>query len=476
MISAQPLPDCKRLVKGCLAAIMALLSLAAMWSTAPALAMSPAVTVEVHQATAVPSSYFQLHALPGTARSAGSIQLLNRTSGAVLVRLDPVDGITTNTLGSAYTSSGQAIHESARWLRLGSRRLRIPARSSRTVAVAMEVPRSARPGDYLSGVAVQTVGQTYQTHPSHGLQIAEVYRYAVGVELKLPGPRTPHLRFTGANLERAPSSVVFSLLARNDGNVILQNVYGNVLVTQGSRVVVSAPIASGTFVSHTSIQMPILAAHEHPAEGTVYRVRAKLVYKGGVAYLDTLVRFGHHAALVQKEYTPKPKGTSWITWALLGAGLVLLALLLAVGWRRHRRRALLTRAATLALLERMLAAVDEQGQPQSVIHVEVKDASAAPKRRLAKTLRRQLRATDAIGDLGSDGLLIALPDTGGAFADSLADELIGLLRRTGEVQLVGSTEAACADRRENIDELVEWLRDRGVAVAGVARARTHAQP
>ena len=401
---------------------------------------------------------------------------MNRTSSAVIVRLDPVDGITTNTLGSAYTSSGQAIHESARWLRLGSHRVQISARSSRTVAVAVEVPRSAKPGDYLSGVAVQAVGQTYQTYPSHGLQIAEVYRYAVGVELKLPGPRTPHLRFTGANLERAPSSVVFSLLARNDGNVILQNVYGHVLVTQGSRVVISAPIASGTFVSHTSIQMPILAANEHPTEGTVYRVRAKLVYKGGVAYLDTLVRFGHHAAVVQNEYTPKPKGTSWITWALLGAGLALLALLLAIGWRRHRRQALLTRAATVALLERMLAAVDEQGQPQSVIHVEVKDASPAAKRRLAETLRRQLRATDAIGDLGGDGLLITLPDTGGAFAGSLADELIGLLRRTDEAQLVGSTEAACAHSREDIDELVEWLRDCGVAVPGVARARAHAQP
>ncbi len=457
------------------ARVAALLVLVVLWPITAAHAMSPAVTVEVHQASAVPSSYFQLSAEPGRTRSAGSIQLLNGTTRAVLVSLDPVDGITTNTLGSAYTSVGHAIHESARWLRLGSRRLRIPARGSRTVAVAVEVPRSAKPGDYLSGIAVQTVGQTYQTHPSHGLQIAEVYRYAVGVELKLPGARTPHLRFTGANLERAPSSVVFALLARNDGNVILQNVYGQVLVTQGNRVVISAPIAPGTFVSHTNIQMPILAAHEHPTEGTVYRVRAKLVYKGGVAYLDTLVRFGHHAAVVQKEYTPTPKGTSWITWALLGAGLVLLALLLAVGWRRHRRRALLTRAATLALLERMLAAANVQGRPQSVIHLEVKDTSAAPKRRLAKSLRRQLRATDAIGDLGGDGLLITLPDTGGAFADSLADELIALLRRTGEDQLVGSTEAACADRREDIDQLVEWLGDRGVAVARVARVHAHAQ-
>ncbi len=437
--------------------------------------MSPAVTVEVHQASAVPSSYFRLFAEPGRTKSAGSIQLLNRTGHAVLVTLNPVDGITTNTLGSAYASSGNAIHESARWLRLGSRQVRIGAGSSSSVAIAVEVPRSAKPGDYLSGVAVQTVGQTYQTHPSHGLQIAEVYRYAVGVEVKLPGPRTPHLRFTGANLERAPSSIVFSLLARNDGNVILQNVYGHVLVTQGGRVVISAPIAPGTFVSHTEIQMPVLAAHEHPSEGTVYRVRAKLVYEGGVAYLDTLVRFGHHAALVQNEYTPKPTGMSWITWALLGAGLALLAVLLIIGWRRYRRRMLLTRTATLVLLERMLAALDEQGQPLAAIHVEVTDGSTSPKGRLAKTLRRQLRATDSIGDLGGGGLLIALPDTGAAFADSLAAELTGLLKRTGESHLVASTEAAGVDQREDVDAFVTWLRDRGLDVVGTGRAPAHAQ-
>ena len=184
--------------------VAALLALVVLWPATAALGMSPAVTVEeVHQASAVPSSYFRLFAEPGRTKSAGSIELLNRTGHAVLVTLNPVDGITTNTLGSAYASSGNAIHESARWLRLDSRQVGI-GHAQPLCCDRCGSPTSAKPGDYLSGVAVQTAGQTYQTHPSHGLQIAEVYRYAVGVEVKLPGPRTPHLRFTGANLETSP--------------------------------------------------------------------------------------------------------------------------------------------------------------------------------------------------------------------------------------------------------------------------------
>jgi hypothetical protein len=450
------------------------------WPAAPALAASPSITVEVHQSSGVPSSYFQLPGNPGSNERAGSIEVLNRTGRPVAVSLDPVDGITTNTLGSAYASRGQPINGSARWLRLGSTSLTVPAHGARAVAVALEVPSSAKPGDYLSGVAVQPLGQVHQTRPSHGLQIAEVYRYAVGVELTLPGPRIPRVRFTGANVERTPASVAFSLLAKNDGNVILKNVYGRVEVTQGTRLVVSARIPAGTFVSHTAIQIPVLAPHEHPAEGTVYRIRAKLIYKGGVASLDTvanldtLVRFGRHAADVQSQYLPRSKNAGGTFWAVLGAGLaVALLLLLALGVRYRRRRPLLTRAATLALLERMVAVVDAGGQAQSVIHIAVKNTNRAPRRRLIKLLRQQLRATDAIGDLGGDGLMIILPDTGGAFAGSLAGELAGLLARTGAAGLAASPEAASAGRREDLDGLADWLRDRGLDVGGVGHARAH---
>ena len=109
-----------------------------------------------------------------------------------------------------------------------------------------------------------------------------------------------------------------------------------------------------------------------------------------------------------------------------------------------------------------------------MIHVEVTDDPTSPKGHLAKTLRRQLRATDSIGDLGGGGLLIALPDTGAAFADSLAAELTGLLKRTGESHLVASTEAAGVGQREDVDAFVTWLRDRGSTLSvPVAHQPTH---
>src|SRR5271155_2351967 len=155
-----------------LALLTALLAAAFLWTATPARAGAPAMSVEVHQASAtVSSSYFRVDARPGTRQLAGTIQVFNRTDHPLPVRLNPVEGITANTLGSRYSAVGEPIHESAPWLRLGSPRVLVPAEGSRTVSVALEAPRSAQPGDFLSGVSVQAI---------RGSSAAEIPRSVVG--------------------------------------------------------------------------------------------------------------------------------------------------------------------------------------------------------------------------------------------------------------------------------------------------------
>jgi hypothetical protein len=62
------------------------------------------------------------------------------------------------------------------------------------------------------------------------------------------------------------------------------------------------PIGPGTFVTRTSISYPLLVAGERPSEGTTYRVRALMRYRGRIARLDTRVRFGHRSARQQAEF------------------------------------------------------------------------------------------------------------------------------------------------------------------------------
>jgi len=430
---------------------------------APAVAgaAGPEVGLSIHQASGSPLRYFKLNARAGTIASAGSLTVTNPTGRPVKVRLDPVNGLTDSMLGADYALAGRAPSESTRWIDLGARRLTIPAHSSSSVAVAIQVPGSATSGEYLSGIAVQSLQRQQVARPAHGMVIGETYRYVVGLEARVPGPRRRHIYFAGAHVVRWPASVVFLISASNDGNVILKNVYGSARITQGSRQVSSMRIPPGTFVSHTSIQIPLSTPREHPKAGTVYRVRAKLVYSGGIAYLDTYVSFGRHAAYVQSQYTPRRSrgaGGGVSMAALSGAIAGLLALVLLALWWRRRRRQPLNPKATLSLLRRRFADSAKHGLPLSLIYFDVV-AARGVKRRLVKVLRPALRGADAIGDLGNGRLLVILPETSDELARGMASELTAVLHRAGLGHRVGPTHVLTADPGLDAEQLIAQINN-----------------
>jgi hypothetical protein len=393
-------------------------------SAATASAESPAIVVKVHQTSGLVSPYFQLTASPAHSVAAGSLQVVNPTSRPVTVRFDPVDAITTNTLGSAYAQTGGATHGPTTWLRLSRRLVVIPRHASRSMSVSLDVPAAATPGDYLGGVAVEALGQTSTAKVSKGVAIGETDRYAIGVEVKLPGPRIPIVTFSGATVSREPSGLVFHVNARNTGNVILTNVHGSVRVTTGSRVVSAATIQPGTFVSGTSISYPLPAPHEEPTPGSSYRVQAVLRYAGGIARLDTRVVFSHAAAVKQQNYGGRklPKSTRGWRWLVL----LLLALATVIGVRQllQRRRRPLNRAAGLTLLDRYLGPDGER--PVSLVLISANRRAAGT---IGSTIPARLRRSDRVCDLGRDGVLVICPRTTRPAANALRDDIEAELAR-----------------------------------------------
>jgi hypothetical protein len=284
---------------------------------ASALAGEPGLIVSPHPAGQTGLSYFRLTVRNGRPAQAGTIELRNPSSKPMRVVLAAVDGQTLGTLGSSYAPGGTKAHDSTRWLRLGGRKVSIGPHASIVVRVSVAAPKKAKPGDYLAGVSIEQLGQGAKTSAKHGIAIASVVRYAIGVEMTVPGRRRPSIVFTGATVQRQPAGPVFLLLARNRGNVILTNVHGTAVVTSGHR------LGPGTFVSHTSIEYPLPAYHERPSEGARYRVRALLRYEGGVARLDTNVAFGRAQAVTQRTYERPAaghRGTAW--WKIAGVALL----------------------------------------------------------------------------------------------------------------------------------------------------------
>jgi len=426
---------------------------------------APSVLVALQQRSGSRASYFQLRGRPGDLVPAGDLILRNRSSRRIVVRIDPVDAVTATTLGSAYKVRGLAIHGPTRWTVLPRRRVVIAGHGTLAVPVAVRIPPQARAGDYLSGIGVQTTEKPRISKPRSNVAISSVQRYVIGVEVGLPGPRHPRIRFTGARASREPSGLVFLLRARNAGNVILQNVRGQALVTRSGRRVARAAIGPGTFVTGTTIDYPVPARSEQPSAGTTYRVTAVMRYRGGIARLDTLVRFGKHQAKVQEQFggpaaSGHRRGNGVSLGTLIGAvaaalalgGIAAFLLLLA-----RRRRRLLDPTAAVALLETQLTNAARQSEPLSVLAIT---GAAGDRRSLVDTVRPRLRNADAVGQLDDDGLLVICPGTGRTAADGLAADVRDALARTPHLAPASlRVGRATAEGQISALELIALARD-----------------
>jgi hypothetical protein len=369
---------------------------------------TPPFVVVVQPAVGQPGDYFNTTARPGTTIHAGTLVLRNTGGRAVRALLVPVDALTASNLGSTYKVLGTRRHGPTRWTQLSQRRLTLGPHASATVAVSVTVPAGAKPGEYLSGVSIQARKPSVRIRRLRSnVEIASIVRYAVGVEIRIPGPLHPAVTLNRVILQRQPRGLAFLVDATNSGNEILKNVTGTVLVTRGGQRVVQVPIGPGTFVTATSIQLAALSLQQQVAQGTVFHVRATLHYSGGNATLDRDLTFGSREAQLQQEFggrkVASSSGTGWAAIAAGGALLLVLLIALLVWRRRGRDRSL---PPALAALEQALADPRRAGAPVSVI-----TAFSGESEDLRSALARELPAVGARLSVGTataaDGAAVA---------------------------------------------------------------------
>jgi len=292
----------------------------------------------------------------------------------------------------------------------------LPPRGKARVPVTVNMGSGTRPGDYLAGVSVQSA-DSGDVQLQGNVAVASVQRYAIGVEIRVPGPRHPHIRLTGVNLSREPSATTFSILGRNDGNAILQNVHGLATISEGSDVIARRSLGPGTFVTGTSIAYPLLFPKLQPQEGATYRVRAQLRYPGGTARIDKVVSFGAVDAMRQQAYGgPKVNGGGGGTklllfWLITGLFAAFLAAL-EVRWLRSGE------AALRRALPRQIAGASASGKPLSVILV-----GGWRGRELRRSVRSCIRRTDRLYRFADSTLVIVSPDRAAQAGEALATEI-----------------------------------------------------
>ena len=187
-------------------------------------------------------------------------------------------------------------------------------------------------------------------------------------------------------------------------------------------------------------------------------MRAYLRYVGGIARLDTLVRFGRAAALRQQLYGGPKAGASsglpgWLVALLsvLGAGLLSIAAALLVRRRRAGGR------SPARTIEAALQAAQRSGAPVSLISVSLTANGASPQR-LAPVLRSRIRHSDRLCRLDALRFLVVAPDTDLQTAETLASDLRRHAERAEGVTADVEVAVHEADPNSTGPELLQRIR------------------
>lgn len=426
--------------------------MAGVFACAPAAgaAQTPPMTVTVEQPSGSTSNFFEVSGQPGQTAAAGSLRLQNQTTRRIKVKLDAVRGLTASTLGSAYGLRGSKPRGAAGWVVLAKRKVVLGPRAAVRVPVSVSVPAAADPGDYLAGIGVQPAGPGQNVKLKGNVAISQVQRYAIGLVTSLPGPRHPQIKLTGVGLDREPAGVTFTLRGLNSGNAILKNVKGAATITEGGELIAHRRLGPGTFVTDTSIAYPLLVSSLRPTEGTAYRVQAFLRYRGGIARIDRVVRFGAIDAKRQAAYGGPQVDDGNGGNKLIPILLILLAIGGALAALQWRRRLGPGEAALRRALPSEIAHARSSGEPLSVILVSA-DGGRSPAK-LAGGMRASLRPRDRLFRLDS-GAMVVSPDTNPEAGEILAADIRRNLERSGNggVAVVPVTSAA----KSSAEELME---------------------
>jgi hypothetical protein len=275
------------------------------------------------------------------------------------VELDAVDALTASNIGYAYTVSGARARGRTRWIRLSAHRLVLaPGQRANVAVTAMPAP-DAKPGDYLAGISVETVGQRHRPDAKTPVAVSTSERYVVGVQMRIPGSRVARLELSRGAVKGLPAGVTFLLTARNAGNAMLKDVHGRISVHRHGRRIATAPLGPGTFVTGTSARLQLPTPTERPKAGTRYRLRAHLDYNGRTVRYDKVVVFGEAQERTQESYgRPGRGGTDGRGFPLaiaLALALAAIAAIAAILLTRRKRQQTRTRLARLDALEEQFA-------------------------------------------------------------------------------------------------------------------------
>jgi hypothetical protein len=200
----------------------------------------------------------------------------------IKVALYPVDAVSGQSGGAVYLGNSDARKDVGAWISLETSQVEVPPQQQATVKFSVAIPRDARAGQHLGGIAAQLDrGNTAGTAQAGGASfgITTVTRALAAVLVNVGGdPGPPSLRVTGAQMAQVDGLPTLTLSLVNDGASLLKAQGDVTMMDATGKPVLTSKVALDTLVPQTTIAYPVQA--DPPSLPGTYRVHVSLDFGG----------------------------------------------------------------------------------------------------------------------------------------------------------------------------------------------------
>lgn len=282
----------------------------------------------------VEGSYFTLTMSPGESREL-TVHLANHGASQVRARTYAADAYTIPNGGFGAKLADEPMSGATTWLSYPNDILELAPGAGIERTFSVTVPADARPGEYLSSVAIQNAEPI--PGGGGGIQFNQIVRQVIAVSITVPGPVQRGLEIGAVTHKVVAGQSTLVIALKNTGNIRLKPAGEFVLFTAAGKEISRFPIALDSVYAGTEtvIEVPFDQALS-PGD---YRASLSLTTPDGAAATATALPVtiareeiaavppaaAAPRATVDQEATPAPQAglpLPLIAGALLGAGLL----------------------------------------------------------------------------------------------------------------------------------------------------------
>jgi hypothetical protein len=196
--------------------------------------------------------YFRVEAAPGDQVDL-SVQIGNSGVDPATFRTYAADAFTMENGGFGLNDSTMPTSGPTTWLDYPTEEMSFQPGTALDRTFTVAVPQGTSPGQYITGIALETVDATPLGNQEGVINFSVVKRSARAVFIVVPGPIKPGMMLTNPSINQ-DSANSLRIDLRNTGNVLL-NPTGTVrIVADRGTTLVDAPVQMGTvYAGHSTV-------------------------------------------------------------------------------------------------------------------------------------------------------------------------------------------------------------------------------